>query len=196
MHRLSTCHDARPLHREALTLPRVENETPATYRAVRATPIPLDPEALIVSQEEEILAHARDILTRRLFRELSIKADSPAVVRDYLITHYAALEHEVFGCLWLDNQHRLLAAEVLFTGTLNQTSVHPRELVKRALQLNAGAVVLFHNPPSGVATPSEADKRITLALVAALDLVGVCVLDHLIVAGVEAPLSFAETGLI
>ena len=121
---------------------------------------------------------------------------SPATVRDYLRLHLAGLAHEVFYALWLDAQHRLLAAEELFRGTLTQTSVYPREVVKRALAHNAAAVVLAHNHPSGVAEPSSADESLTQTLKQTLALVEVRVLDHFIVAGQSPPLSFAERGLL
>ncbi|MBL8398063.1 MAG: DNA repair protein RadC [Candidatus Accumulibacter sp.] len=121
---------------------------------------------------------------------------SPETVRDYLRLHLAGLAHEVFFALWLDAQHRLLAAEELFRGTLTQTSVYPREVVKRALAHNAAAVVLAHNHPSGVAEPSRADESLTHELKQVLALVDVRVLDHFIVAGQSPPLSFAERGLL
>jgi len=121
---------------------------------------------------------------------------SPAVVRDYLRLHLSALPYEVFFALWLDSQHRLLAAEELFRGTLSQTSVYPREVVKRALAHNAAAVVFAHNHPSGVAEPSAADETLTRNLKQSLALVDVRVLDHFVVAGVSPPLSFAERGLL
>ena len=119
---------------------------------------------------------------------------SPAAVRDYLRLHLAGLKHEVFFALWLDAQNRLIAAEELFRGSLTQTSVYPREVVKKALHNNAAAVVLAHNHPSGVPEPSSADELLTRELKAALGLVDVRVLDHFIVAGSAPPLSLAERG--
>ena len=121
---------------------------------------------------------------------------SPAAVRDYLRLHLSGLAHEVFFALWLDAQHRLLAAEELFRGSLSQTSVYPREVVKKALAHNAAAVVFAHNHPSGVATPSPADEALTRSLKQSLALVDVRVLDHFVVAGQAPPLSFAERGLL
>ena len=109
--------------------------------------------------------------------------DSPTTVRDYLRLNIGTRPHEVFLALFLDAQHRLLATEELFRGTLAQTSVYPREVVKRALEINAAAVVFAHNHPSGVAEPSRADELLTSALKAALDLVDIRTLDHFIVAG-------------
>jgi DNA repair protein RadC len=121
--------------------------------------------------------------------------ESPTQVKDYLRLKLAALPHEVFAVLFLDAQHRLLAMEELFRGTLTQTSVYPREVVKRALALNAAAVMLAHNHPSGVAEPSKADEYLTHTLQSALGLVDVRVLDHFVVAR-EQVVSFAERGLL
>jgi DNA repair protein RadC len=120
---------------------------------------------------------------------------SPELVRDFLRTKLAELPHEVFVTLLLDAQNRLVQYLELFRGTLSQTSVYPREVVKAALQHNAAAMILAHNPPSGVAEPSRADELLTQSLKQALALVDVRVLDHFIVAGAET-LSFAERGLI
>lgn len=121
--------------------------------------------------------------------------ESPSQVKDYLRLKLAALPHEVFAVLFLDAQHRLLAMEELFRGTLTQTSVYPREVVKRALAMNAAAVMLAHNHPSGVAEPSKADEYLTRTLQSALGLVDVRVLDHFVVAR-EQVVSFAERGLL
>jgi DNA repair protein RadC len=121
---------------------------------------------------------------------------SPAQVRDYLRLRLSALPHEVFLVLLLDAQNRLLRAEELFRGTLTQTSVYPREVVKLALEHNAAAVILAHNHPSGVAQPSRADELLTACLRNALAAIDVRVLDHFIVAGEAPPLSFAERGLL
>ena len=105
------------------------------------------------------------------------------------------LGHEAFACLFLDNRHRLIKFEMMFRGTVDSASVHPREVVKRALALNAVAVILAHNHPSGVSEPSEADRQLTQRLKTALSLVDIRVLDHFIV-GDGAPLSFAERGMM
>ena len=127
--------------------------------------------------------HARDIL------------NSPQQVKDYLCLKLGGLSREVFVVLFLDAQHRVLAQEELFSGTLTQTSVYPREVVKRALHHNAAAVILAHNHPSGIAQQSKADEALTAALKQALALVDVRVLDHFIVAA-NVTLSFAEHGLL
>jgi DNA repair protein RadC len=121
--------------------------------------------------------------------------NSPAKVRDYLRLRLGHQPHEVFLSLFLDAQNRLITAEELFRGTLTQTSVYPREVVKRALANNAAAVIFAHNHPSGVAEPSRADEMLTRTLKEALQLVDVRVLDHLIVAHGDV-MSFAERGLV
>ena len=121
--------------------------------------------------------------------------DAPAAVRHFLQLQIATRPYEVFAVLFLDTQQRLIAFEELFRGTLAQTSVYPHEVVKRALALNAAAVVLAHNHPSGVAEPSRADEALTHALRSALALVDVRVLDHFVVAP-GTVVSFAERGLL
>jgi DNA repair protein RadC len=121
---------------------------------------------------------------------------APGAVRDWLRLKLAALQHEVFIALWLDAQNRLIADEELFKGTLTQTSVYPREVVKSALARNAAAVIFAHNHPSGVAEPSQADELLTRRLKEALALIDVRLLDHFIVAGNTSPLSLAERGLL
>ncbi|MCH8181224.1 MAG: DNA repair protein RadC [Proteobacteria bacterium] len=120
---------------------------------------------------------------------------SPQRVKDYLQMRLGALPHEVFAVLFLDAQQRLIACEELFRGTLTQTSVYPREVVKRALALNAAALILSHNHPSGVLEPSRADELLTQTLKSSLQLVDVRVLDHVVVSAGGA-LSFAERGLL
>lgn len=121
--------------------------------------------------------------------------DSPRAVADYLRLQLGHKRHEVFAVLFLDNQHRLLALEELFRGTLTQASVYPREVVLRALHHHAAAVILAHNHPSGTAEPSPADRTLTHALKAALGLVDVRVLDHFIVTGTQCQ-SMAELGAL
>jgi DNA repair protein RadC len=121
--------------------------------------------------------------------------DSPQAVKDYLSLQLANLPHEVFAVLFLDHQHRLLQLEEMFRGTLSQTSVYPREVVRRAMTLNAGAVILAHNHPSGLAEPSRADEYLTATLKGALALVDVRVLDPRVV-GRGQVVSMAERGLL
>lgn len=120
---------------------------------------------------------------------------SAGAVRDHLKLRFAGLEREEFHALWLDAQNYLISAERLFAGTLTQTTIYPRELVKAALANNAGAVILAHNHPSGLAEPSNADKLLTEIVTRALAVIEVKVLDHIIVAGTDT-LSFAERGLL
>lgn len=137
-------------------------------------------------------------LARRAIREElhdTPSFDAPHAVSDYLKLHLGGRDTEVFVALFLDAQHRLIASEDLFRGTLTQTAVYPREVVKRALACNAAAVILAHNHPSGIAEPSQADRLLTDALKQALGLVDIRVLDHFVVAGGQA-LSFAQRGLI
>ena len=120
---------------------------------------------------------------------------SPRAVRDYLTLSLGGRDHEVFVAMFLDAQNRLLGSEELFRGTLTQTSVYPREVVKTALRYNAAAVILAHNHPSGLAEPSRADEMLTQTLKQALALVDIKTLDHFIVAG-SRTVSFAERGLL
>jgi len=135
-------------------------------------------------------------LSRRYLREGLERPGpigGPEGAKDYLLAQFKPLQREVFGCLFLDTRHQLIAFEILFYGTLDATTVHPREVVKRVLELNAAAVILAHNHPSGVAEPSHADQALTRRLSEALALIDVRVLDH-IVAGDRATVSFADRG--
>lgn len=146
----------------------------------------------------EKLMAAKELVARCMQESMRVDGftvDSPAVVRNFLCTRIGALEHEAFWCLWLDAQRRLIDAEEMFRGTVSQTSVYPREIVKRALGLNASSVIFAHNHPSGITEPSSADRSLTTTLTRALELVDVRVLDHFVVAGNTAT-SFAEKGLL
>lgn len=148
-----------------------------------------------MQQENEIIEQALQILESRLKYNIGAETfSSPDDTKRFLKLKLAHLEHEVFAVLFLDNRHRLVAFEELFNGTIDGCSVHPREVVKRALAHNAAAVIFAHNHPSGVAEPSRADESITRRLKEALSLVDVRVLDHLIV-GSEIT-SMAERGLM
>ena len=140
---------------------------------------------------------ARELVKRWLHEEMRERSllNSPDAVRDYLRNLFAGREYESFVVLYLDSQNRMIAVEELFRGTISQTSVYPREIVKNALAHNAASLIVSHNHPSGVAEPSRADEMLTSTLKQALALVDVRVLDHLVVAG-PAVLSFAERGLI
>lgn len=143
--------------------------------------------------EADVLAAAEDVLRRRLERLGRIERPRDAI--DFFRARLGHLSHEEFHALWLDNRHRILAVDRLFIGTLDGTAVHPREVVKRALEVNAAAVILAHNHPSGVCEPSAADELITRELKDALLLVGVRVLDHLVV-GAGSSVSLAERGAL
>jgi DNA repair protein RadC len=151
-------------------------------------------DALASSEANALIEAALKVLEMRTLSQRSVLT-SPGAVRDYLRLVFAGREHEVFVCVWLDAQHRAISVEEAFRGTLTQTSVYPREIVKMALAANAAAVIFAHNHPSGVAQPSHADELLTRTLKEALNLVEVKVLDHFVVAGTQA-ISFAERGLI
>ncbi len=138
-------------------------------------------------------------LVRRSLAEVLRQRDclsSPQSVRDFLRVTLQGRDHEVFLVMFLNNQNRLIAVEEMFRGTLTQTSVYPREIVKRSLFHNCGAVIFCHNHPSGIAEPSSADEMLTRRLKEALALVDVRVADHFIVASHATPVSFAERGLL
>ena len=143
------------------------------------------------SQLQAVLEMGRRHLAERLRRDSAL--ESPQAVRDYLKSLLRHEHHEVFGCLFMDSKHRMLAFEVLFRGSIDSASVYPRQVVKRALAHNAAAVIFCHNHPSGVPEPSEADRTLTQRLTEALDLIEVRVLDHFIVGDGE-PLSMVEHG--
>ena len=161
-----------------------------------------DPSVLLVrdvagdyrpAEAGEVLQAAQTLLARQLRGQEVLS--SPQAVRDFLRVQLGALEHEVFAVLMLDAQNRLIEYVELFRGTVSQATVYPREVVKESLARNAAALILVHNHPSGVAEPSRADEHLTQTLKAALTLVDVRVLDHLIVAGSDV-VSFAERGLL
>lgn len=144
------------------------------------------------------IIHALPELARRYFAS-SLPAGqairSPADTEAFLVAKLRHLGHELFCCLFLDNRHRILRFDEMFRGTIDGTSVYPREVVKEALAVNAAAVILAHNHPSGVAEPSQADERITRRLKSALELVDIRLLDHLII-GAGKTTSLASRGLI
>ena len=143
------------------------------------------------TQLQAVLEMGRRHLAERLRRDCAL--ESPQAVRDFLTSQVRHEQHEVFGCLFMDTKHRMLAFEVLFRGSIDSASVYPRQVVKRALAHNAAAVIFCHNHPSGISLPSEADRTLTQRLTEALDLIEVRVLDHFIV-GDGQPLSMVEHG--
>ena len=147
------------------------------------------------ASEDCVIHQALRILEGRM-RRPGMLMDSPSAVRDYLRLRMAELPHEEFGVLLLDATHALIEDARLFRGTLTQTSVYPREVVKVALAHNAAAVILYHNHPSSNVTPSVADEMLTKTLKEALNLVDVRVIDHFVAGCMTAPFSFAERGLL
>ncbi|MFI8373708.1 DNA repair protein RadC [Pseudomonas helleri] len=143
------------------------------------------------TQLQAVLEMSRRHLAEHLRRDCAL--ESPQAVRDFLTSQVRHEPHEVFGCLFMDTKHRMLAFEVLFRGSIDSASVYPRQVVKRALVHNAAAVIFCHNHPSGISLPSEADRTLTQRLTKALDLIEVRVLDHFIV-GEGQPLSMVEHG--
>lgn len=165
----------------------------------------IEPTAPII--EPPNCLHSLDTRTRRaveraakLLEESAVyrieAMNSPGAVRTYLKLKMAGLEHEEFHVIWLDAQNRLIAFDRMFSGSLTETSVYPREVVKAAMRHNAAACILAHNHPSGVPEPSRADEMLTRTLKETLAMVDVKVLDHFIVAGNNRPLSFAERGML
>lgn len=151
--------------------------------------------ALIAAQHEDwIIQQALTLLEKRVFKA-GPSLNSPAAVRDYLRLKLVEEPNEVFAVVFLDSQHQVLAYEPLFKGSIDQTSVYPRVIVQRALALNASALILAHQHPSGVTEPSTADRTLTDRLKAALAVVDIRVVDHFIV-GKGNPFSFAEAGLL
>ena len=144
---------------------------------------------------DDIISMADEILIERLARPSAECFQNPDDVKTFLKLRHAHYKSEVFSVLFLDNRHRMLAFEELFHGTIDGASVYPREVVRRALEHNAAAVILAHNHPSGVAEPSRADTQLTRRLSDALGLIDVRCLDHIVV-GAEETVSFAERGLI
>jgi len=142
--------------------------------------------------EQDVLAAAEGILGERLKRQGSI--GNPTDANDFLRMRLGALSHEEFHILWLDNRHRIIDCQKLFTGTIDGASIYPREVVRAALSVNACAAILAHNHPSGIAEPSAADRAITNELRDALRLIGVRILDHIVV-GAEC-VSMAGRGLM
>ena len=171
-----------------LTNLAVRTEDEAPYRVTPQAPAG-------DASEDYVILKALRILEGRM-RRPGMLMDSPSAVRDYLRLRMAELPHEEFGVMLLDATHALIEDARLFRGTLTQTSVYPREVVKVALAHNAAAAILYHNHPSSNVTPSTADELLTKALKEALALIDVRVIDHFVVGCMSAPFSFAERGLL
>lgn len=146
----------------------------------------------LVPTAQRIIKRALTLLEQHL-RNPGVSLTSVGAVRDWLRLRMAIMEREAFVALYLDNQNRLLVYEILFTGSINSTEIHPREVVKSGLKHNAAAAILAHNHPSGHAEPSKADRQITEHLKTALNLVDIRLLDHLVIGGMDI-VSFAERG--
>lgn len=149
------------------------------YRTKRAVPA------------QELIETAKKLVSESFHRTATLS--SPSVTRDFLTFELAQEKREIFGVIFTDSQHRVLGFERMFQGSIGSTTVYPREVVKRSLELNAAAVIFAHNHPSGNAEPSTADRQITARLNSALELVDVRVLDHMVVGGKDI-VSFAERG--
>jgi DNA repair protein RadC len=169
--------------------------TAAPTRSRRAANrvLALDINQLTVTEQERLVDLALSVLQER--HQPGEVLHSPGQTRDYLRLRMAGFTAEAFGCVFLDNAHRVLAVKELFHGTIDGAAVYPRIVVQHALTLNAAATVFYHNHPSGVAEPSQADRRITERLRDALALIDVRVLDHIVVTHGDTT-SFAERGLL
>ncbi len=143
-------------------------------------------------QLQAVIEMSRRFLSEKVTRGIEIT--NPKMVQQYLLSRLRDYPYEVFACLFLDNRHRIIEYEELFRGTIDGASVHPREVVRKAIQHNAAAVIFAHNHPSGVAEPSQADIRITQKLKESLTLIDVRVLDHFIIG--DEVTSFVESGLL
>ena len=147
----------------------------------------------LAAPDDHVIDVARQVVERSVSK--GVKLNSPTRVREFLWLKLAGYDHEVFGAIFMDTQHRVIEFSELFHGTLDSASVYPREVVKAALHHNAGAVIFTHNHPSGEPDPSDADRRITQRLKEALGLIEVRVLDHIVVGGSDS-VSFAERGYL
>ena len=168
---------------------KISNDTPAAYQAT--TPIVADLQVTINTALQLLFEE----LQRQNLHATVAAFTAPEIVKNYLTLSLALEEREHFHVLFLNNQHKLLLDDRLFSGTIDGASVYPREVVKRALQCNAAAVILAHNHPSGICVPSEADKGITDKLKQALSTIDIRILDHIIVGHMET-YSFAEHGAL
>lgn len=178
------------------TVPMVQFELPNNGMAPSpAAPSAQSPSSADLAQDDDaVIARAIAILEDRM-RKVSVLIGTPSAAKEYVRLQLGGLDHEVFGVGFLDSQNRLIEFRRMFTGTLTQTSVYPREVVKAVLEVNAASVLLTHNHPSGICDPSRADEKLTHALKSALALVDVRVMDHIVVAA-SGTFSFAERGLL
>ena len=191
-----TLLDREQLEDILLDPPRVEAQPLQCSDCITLDCLPCGP-AERTTRIRHVLAAAHELLVRVANTALVGRSllTSPTLVKDYFKVHFAGAERETFVVIFLDAQMRVIASEELFAGTLSQTSVYPREVVKRALHHNAGAAIFGHPHPSGQAEPSRADELLTQTLKSALALIDVRVVDHIVVAGSNC-VSFAERGLV
>jgi DNA repair protein RadC len=168
-----------------------------SHRCCDADPEPMTEEATRDRRLRHVLAAAHELLVRIAHQSIVGRQylNTPSLSKDYLVVLFAGAEQEMFVVVFLDVHLRVIAAETMFKGTLTQTSVYPREIVRQALRHNAASVVLAHNHPSGHAEPSRADEFLTNTIKSALALVDVRVIDHIVVGGGNT-ISFAERGLV
>lgn len=171
---------------------QVRNEESPAYDIY--TGLPLDGFEVFTVEEQQVLLEAQRIIEERYLRH-GEALRSPDITKQFLRARLAGHQHEVFGVIWLDNRHRAICCKDLFTGTIDGAAVYPREVVKSALSVNAAAGILYHNHPSGVPDPSQADIALTRRLKEALGLVDIRVLDHMVTGGAET-VSLAERGLM
>lgn len=172
----------------------IRNEDKADYAVSKGLNPDIDMIELFTEQERFTLMEAQRIIEDRYLRQ-SDPLRSPDLTRRFLQARLANEQAEIFGCLWLDTRHRVIRVQDMFCGTIDGAAVYPREVVKAALVANATACILFHNHPSGIAEPSQADIVLTKRLKEALGLVDVRVLDHFVVAGTNH-VSLAERGML
>ena len=161
---------------------------------IRSEPAPSYTATHAEIRDDAIVAQALAIIERRFTRQTETLSN-PATVREFLILRLCEHEREVFGVIYLDTRHRVIAVEDLFFGAIDGAAVYPREVVKSAMRHNAAATIIFHNHPSGVAEPSAADELLTGRLKSALALVDVRLLDHIVVGGATT-VSLAERGMV
>lgn len=172
----------------------VKSEDKTEYVVKRTLTPPMDGKTAQTYREDTIITEAISILADRM-KKPGRALTCPEETRDFVTLKLAEQEREVFACLFLDNRHRVIKYVELFYGTIDGACVYPREVVKAALKVNAAAMILCHNHPSGSTEPSQADRALTGRLKEALELVSVRVLDHIIVGGVET-VSMAELGMV
>lgn len=175
----------------------INSEVPPVYQ-VKIKPEGAKRSRSVELTDEQILQRAREIMrTRKQQKQQTETFTEPATVKQFFTDYFIGSPREIFAVAFLNSQHQLITVEDIFVGTNNAAPVYPREVIKRTLELNAGAVIVSHNHPSGIAEPSMADQRVTERLKKALNMIDVSLLDHIVVGDtVEDAVSFAERGLL